>query len=359
MTVSPFGKPFPRVPADPYPQEARTPPGGVKVLLTIMALVFARQLLSSAMKFSRSLPWTAVVLLFASVPRAGAAGEQPKEPCVAVMASFPEELEAIEKMLLPADALLSSTEINGISFKTADVAGKRCVFFLTGMSYVNAAASTQLALDHFNVQAVLFTGIAGGVNPAFQPGDVVIPAHWHHHGEMGYFHEDVPGSGKYNLPAWYTQKGPNYGMMFPEWVTVIRAGLPKFEQVASFPADEKLLAVAADAAAKLAPLKADGRVCKVSCGGEGASATVFCDNAAYRQWVFTTFKADCLDMESAPIAQVCWQNKTPCLIVRGLSDLAGGQAGANEEEIYLQAAADNSAKVLVAIIQQMAPPIAR
>src|SRR5207302_863119 len=78
-------------------------------------------------------------------------------PCFAVMASFPEELEAIEKLLVPDPAKFESTTINGIPFKTAEVNGRRCVFFLTGMSLVNAAGSTQLALDHFNVQAVLFT----------------------------------------------------------------------------------------------------------------------------------------------------------------------------------------------------------
>jgi adenosylhomocysteine nucleosidase len=276
-------------------------------------------------------------------------------PCVAVMASFPEELEAIEKLLAPDPSKFETTKINGITFKTAEIAGKRCVFFLTGMSYVNASSSTQLALDHFNVKAVLFTGIAGGVNPAFQPGDVVIPAHWSHHGEMGYFNETAPGSGKYNLPGWYKQKGPNYGMMFPDYVTVIRDGMSKFEQVGSFPADEKLLAAAQKATEGLAPMKVGDRVCKVSYGGVGVSATVFCDNAEYRKWVFATFKADCLDMESAPIAQVCWQNKTPCLIVRGLSDLAGGQTGENQMETFLKAAADYSAAVLVAIIQKMDP----
>lgn len=277
-------------------------------------------------------------------------------PCVAVMASFPEELEAIEKILVPDPSKFETTALNGITFRAAEVAGKRCVFFLTGMSYVNAAASTQLALDRFNVKAVLFTGIAGGVNPAFAPGDVIIPARWHHHGEMGYFNETAPaGSGKYDLPGWYKPKGANFGMMFPEHVTVIREGMDKFAQVSSFPADERLLAAARRATDALPPMKVGDRVCRVSYGGDGVSGTVFCDNAQYREWVFATFKADCLDMESAPIAQVCWQNKTPCLIVRGLSDLAGGQTGENQMETFLKAAADHSAAVLVAILQKMDP----
>lgn len=63
-------------------------------------------------------------------------------------------------------------------------------------------------------------------------------------------------------------------------------------------------------------------------------------------------------MESAAIAQVCWENKKPCLIVRGLSDLAGGQAGSNQMSEYLKAAADHSATVLVKILQRLDQPAA-
>ena len=104
------------------------------------------------------------------------------------------------------------------------------------------------------------------------------------------------------------------------------------------------------------PMKAGDRVCKVSYGGDGVSGTVFCDNAEYRKWVFEVWKAECLDMESTAIAQVCWENKKPCLIVRGLSDLAGGQAGRNQMDDYLKAAADNSAAVLVKILQTLDQP---
>jgi adenosylhomocysteine nucleosidase len=279
----------------------------------------------------------------------------PAAPCVVVMASFPEELDSIEKMLVP-DGKFETTTINGIRFHSAEIRGRKHLFFLTGMSLVNAASSTQLVLDRFNVQAVFFTGIAGGVNPEFHPGDVIIPARWHYHGEAAYFNEIAPG--KFQMPGeWFKQRYPNFGMIFPDEVQVIREGMDKHERVASFPADEQLLAAAKAATAQMEPMKAAGGAAKVSYGGAGVSGTVFCDNAEYRKWVYSTWKADCLDMESAAIAQVCWANKVPCLIVRGLSDLAGGQAGQNQMEEYLHAAADNSAAVLVKILQNYEPAV--
>ena len=272
-------------------------------------------------------------------------------PCVLVMASFPEELAAVEKMMVPAGAAVEKTTVNGIGFDTAEIGGQRCVFFLTGMSLVNAASSTQLALDRFHPRAVFFSGIAGGVNPAFGPGDVIIPAQWRYHAEAVYFNEIAPG--KFQLADWYPHKYPNFGMIHPDDVQVIRQGMTKYERMPAFPADERLVALVKGVAATLPPMKVGERVCQVSSGGVGVSGTVFCDNAEYRKWVFTTFHADCLDMESAAIAQVCWTNQVPCLVVRGLSDLAGGQAGKNELE-FLQAAADHAALVLVRVLQAYA-----
>ena len=275
---------------------------------------------------------------------------------IVVMASFPEELTAIEAVMVPEKTRLESTRIKGIEFKAAEVGGRRYLFFLTGMSLVNAAMNTQFVLDHFNVRAVFFTGIAGGINPAYNPGDVVVPARWHYHSEAAYFNETAPG--QFALAGFFREKYKNFGMIFPDDVTVIREGMPAWDQVPSFPADPALLAAAKKATDAMPPLKTGERVCKVNYGGDGVSGTVFCDNAEYRKWVFEVWKAECLDMESTAIAQVCWENKKPCLIVRGLSDLAGGQAGPNQVDEYLKAAADHAATVLVRILQNLDPPAA-
>ena len=38
------------------------------------------------------------------------------------------------------------------------------------------------------------------------------------------------------------------------------------------------------------------------------------------------FKADATEMEGAAVAQICWQRRVPCLILRSLSDGAGAKA---------------------------------
>ena len=181
---------------------------------------------------------------------------------------------------------------------------------------------------------------------------MVVPARWHYHSEAAYFNETAPG--KFALAGYFKQKYRNFGMIFPDDVTVIRDGLKEWTQVPFFPADDRLLAAAKKATEAISTHE-NRRPCQQGHlrRRRGLSGTVFCDNAEYRKWIFDVWKAECLDMESTAIAQVCWENKTPCLIVRGLSDLAGGQAGANQMDQYLKAAADHSAVVLEKILQNL------
>ena len=91
-------------------------------------------------------------------------------------------------------------------------------------------------------------------------------------------------------------------------------------------------------------------------GGNGVSGQTFVDNAAFRQYVFATFKAQVLDMESAAVAMVAYANGVPFIAFRSLSDLAGGQDGANELRTFFQLASDNSAAVVQRFLTLWTPP---
>ncbi|MCB1122780.1 MAG: 5'-methylthioadenosine/S-adenosylhomocysteine nucleosidase, partial [Verrucomicrobiae bacterium] len=93
-----------------------------------------------------------------------------------------------------------------------------------------------------------------------------------------------------------------------------------------------------------------GHTAKLVVGGTGVAGPVFMDNAEYREFIFNTWQADCLDMESTAIAHVCWSNATPFLIIRSLSDLAGGQKGINDIGEFHEHAEHNAARVLNAIL---------
>jgi adenosylhomocysteine nucleosidase len=276
-------------------------------------------------------------------------------PRVAVMSAFTPELQL----------LLSETELpvvyttNGVEFTTGTLAGNDVVLLLSGVSMVNATMNTQLLFDNFNITELVFSGIAGGVNPELNIGDVTVPGQWAQYLESFFGREMEDGS--FQIPEWADQPYPNYGMMFPQTINVRTEEVPEGAEYFWFPVDADMLEVAQAVASsvELAQCPTED-VClenapQIVVGGNGVSGQVFVDNAAFRDYVFETFGGvNVLDMESAASAMVAFANDVPFVAFRSLSDLAGGGPGENEIGVFFQVAADNSATVVIAFLEAWA-----
>lgn len=285
-------------------------------------------------------------------------GRLDPKPRVAVVSAFAPEL----KVLASRTQTERTVSANGVEFTLGRLAGEDVVLFLSGVSMVNAAMTTQLALDRFDVRAIVFSGIAGGVNPELAIGDVIVAERWGQYLESAFARETAPGS--YAIPPFLSKPPyPNYGMMFPQPVNVRTATTPAGEDRFWFDADAAMLQAARGLADKLrlrqcaAADRCLGREPRVIVGGEGVSGQAFVDNKAFREHVFATFGADVLDMESAAVAHVAHANAKPLIVFRSLSDLAGGGEGANEMGTFFQLAADNSADAVAAFLETWSPPI--
>ncbi len=115
--------------------------------------------------------WPVVTLMLAApVLPAGAGETLDTVRRTAVMSAFEPELVLLKQEL--ADA--ATYNVNGIEFSTGILQGQDVVLFLSGISMVNATMTAQLVLERFNIERIIFSGIAGGVNPALNIGDVVI-----------------------------------------------------------------------------------------------------------------------------------------------------------------------------------------
>ena len=91
----------------------------------------------------------------------------------AVVSAFAPEMSILRSAVRGAEV----RSVNGVEF----VAGPwrdATSSLLSGISVVNAAMTVQLALDRFHVDRILFSGIAGGVDPDLNIGDVVIADRW-------------------------------------------------------------------------------------------------------------------------------------------------------------------------------------
>jgi adenosylhomocysteine nucleosidase len=269
-------------------------------------------------------------------------------PRVAVVSAFAPELALLRAQVREP----RPHRVNGVEFTTGTLQGKPIVLFLSGISMTNAAMTTQLALDRFKVTHVVVSGIAGGVNPGLNIGDVTVAERWGQYLEVLAARETGPG--QYKAPAWMNDIAfANYGIWHPRPVEVRSAGASAMEKKFWFEADSALLAVARrihDVALETcaAANQCLARKPKLAVGGNGVSGQAFVDNAAFREYTFKTFGANVLDMETAAIAHVAYANGLPYIAFRSLSDLAGGGEGENEIGTFFRIAADNSARVLLA-----------
>jgi len=270
-------------------------------------------------------------------------------PRIAVMSAFAPEWVTLQEAMSER----KDYSVNGTTFATGVIEGKPVVVFLTGVSMVNAAMTSQLALDRFNVTSIVFSGIAGGVNPERHIGDVIVPEQWGQYLDVIMARETAEG--EFTPPPFLEAPYPNFGMIFPQEVNVAKEGAEP-ENKFWFSVDPDMLAVAKTVAAETSLEEcAEENAClstapTIHVGGNGVSGAAFVDNAELREYAFNTFQAQVLDMESAAVAHVAYANDVPFIAFRSLSDLAGGGEGENEMGTFMGLASANSATLVTAFI---------
>lgn len=158
----------------------------------------------------------------------------------------------------------------------------------SGIGKVNAAVCTQILCDRFGVDAVINTGIAGSLRPEINIGDVVLSADVLHH--------DMDATG-FGYPL---------------------GQIPRMDTL-SFPADERLLALAKNACAQAVP-DIGVHVGRVVSGDQ------FISDQEAKARIIRNFGGYCTEMEGAAIAQTAYLNHVPFLILRAISDKADNSA---------------------------------
>ncbi len=298
------------------------------------------------------LPFFALVATFLSLT-AFAQERLDTTPRIAVISAFAPEWLSIRELMTET----TSHDVNGSTFVTGKLEGKNVVAFLSGVSMVNAAMTTQQALDRFSITSIVVSGIAGGVDPDLNIGDVVIAGRWAQYLDMVIARET--GDDAYSPPPFLDTPHANFGMMFPRIIDVTVTGEEQPVKKFWFDVDAGLLATAQTVAASMdleacvAENQCLGTPPKIVVGGSGVSGSAFVDNTAFREYVFDTFGAKVLDMETAAVAHVAFNNGVPFIAFRSLSDLAGGSEEANEMGTFMGLAASNSAAVMTALVKAM------
>lgn len=268
------------------------------------------------------------------------------------MTAFEPETVVLRALICNAE----TRRIKGVEFVRGQIEGKDVLVFQSGVSMVNAAMTTQIALDHFNISRIVMSGVGGGADPSLMIGDVVVPQRWAQYLEAGFGRAHDGGFA--TPPFHHGAPLPSYGMIFPNQVLVSAQDGP-LEARFWFDVDAEMLDVARKVAktAELSDVAPSGErlahTPRVVVGGAGVSGSVFVDNADFRSFAHAAFSAEVLDMESAAVAHVAYVNGVPFIAFRSLSDLAGGEGDANEIHAFMDLAAMNSAAFMKVFLRAL------
>lgn len=237
----------------------------------------------------------------------------------AILGAFGAEVTLIHSKIQDPKEVI----IQNIHFTTGILNGRHVVLAQTGMGKVNAAITTSLVLDHFHPSQVIFTGIAGGIDPQLSPGDLVI-------GDKVAYHD--------------------YGTITPDSMMrrATQDPVTALNNPLYFPCTASLITLAQITSNDLAFQNIGGRKPKVVTGTI-VTGDVFVASTAATQQLWAKMHAEATEMEGAAIAQTCWQQKVPFLVIRSLSDSAGNTAHEDVATFY-RTAAHNSAILVMAII---------
>ncbi|WP_026485564.1 5'-methylthioadenosine/adenosylhomocysteine nucleosidase [Caldanaerobius polysaccharolyticus] len=194
-----------------------------------------------------------------------------------------------------------------MTFYQGKLEDKDVVVVRCGVGKVNAAICTQLLIDQFNVSAVINTGVAGGLMPELEVGDVVVSSELMEH-DM-----DV------------TALGFRFGQ------------IPDMDK-SVFKADRQLI----DLAVKCSKEVLEGKKVVV---GPIVSGDQFISRTEKVEFLKNVFNGYAVEMEGAAIAHCAYLNGVPFVVIRGISDKADEKSGMSFEE-FTQMAARNSSEIV-------------
>ncbi|UFJ61422.1 5'-methylthioadenosine/adenosylhomocysteine nucleosidase [Brevibacillus sedimenti] len=211
-----------------------------------------------------------------------------------------------------------STEKAGIVYHEGEMEGTSVVLCKSGVGKVNAAVTTQMLIDQFKVDRIIFTGVAGAVHPDLNIGDLVVSTDCVQHDidvtALGFAPGQIP----------YTE----------QWVWQADPALRE-------------LAIAAGKDLEDDVQVASGRI---------LSGDQFVASREKVKWLREQFDAHCTEMEGAAVGQVCAMNGVPFVIVRSMSDKADGSAHVNFAE-FTRLASQRSYAIVSRMLRAMTPGV--
>ena len=239
-----------------------------------------------------------------------ASGATPVPGKIGIIGAMEEEVTSLKEALTDS----KTTSIAGMEFCEGKLEDKDVVVVQCGMGKVNAGICANTLINQFGCSGIINTGVAGSLDNQIDIGDIVVSVDACQHD----FTVEAIGFAKGEIP---------------------------YTGLSAFPADETMRKEAVEAVHAVAPdiQVFEGRVC---------TGDQFVSSKEQKESIKSDFGGMCCEMEGGAIAQACYLNDTPFVIIRAISD----KADDSEEmsyEVFKKDAAAHCALVVRHMIAHM------
>ena len=227
---------------------------------------------------------------------------------IAIMGAMPEEIAPILEHLEDVQKVeYAKNTYYKAKYKEIEVV---VAYSKIGKVFSTLTAATMLQM--FACDILLFTGVAGAVNPELKIGDLIVA------NKLAQHDLDITIFGH---PHGYVPEGSVY-----------------------IEADKDLIALSKIVASEMKIEVKEGII---------ATGDQFIASQERKGFICDVFKADALEMEGASVAVVCDALGVPFFILRAISDSADMDAGFNFEE-FVESSAKVSAAFLMKMVERLA-----
>ena len=220
-----------------------------------------------------------------------------------IIAAMKEEMQEIEKIMTEIEI----KKIYELNFIEGKINNTEIVLVEAGIGKVNAARTTQILIDNFDIDAVINVGSAGSANDELEIGDIVIADKLVQH--------------DFDITAFGDPKGyiSNVGQF-------VECDIRLIENMRT----------------TISTINDNEFKIKI---GTIASGDIFCSELKMKEKIRVKFNADAIEMESASIAQVCKLDNIPFLVIRSISDKPNGNNHITFDQ-FLEKASKRCAQII-------------
>ena len=254
------------------------------------------------------LPFIGFLMILTSIFLVGCS--QSDKDILGIIGAMESEVDSLKD----AANIRNTSKIAEMEFCEGTLEDKSVVIVKCGMGKVNAGICANTLINEFGCTKIINTGVAGSLDSKIDIGDIVVSVDAVQH--------------DFDVEAIGFQKGE----------------IP-YTGLSAFTADENMRKTAAEAARESSPdiRVFEGRIC---------SGDQFISQKEQKDAIISNFGGMCCEMEGGAIAQTCYLNNTPFVIIRAISDKPDGSGTVDYKKFEAKAAAD-CAKIVESMINKL------